>query len=410
MTLIKDNSTQQINTALIGMDKQISTMGKDLKKSLEEWERKVVDEKGSIKQVNSDWNANSGVAMILNKPTIPTKTSQLQNDSDFVTEAALQQNYVPITRTVNNKALNQNITLDAADVGALPSSTHIPADPVQADWTETDSTKLDYIKNKPNLATVATSGNYNDLSNKPTIPTNTSQLTNDSGFASAQWVLDRMLDTTTLKNGTWGLLGGCNVQGGTTVEGLINTLAARGGLCAGSVDINASTLGIPVTWYHFLWIPHRNGIDGDGSFYAKLFLYPFWDNTRFYVINRYYDGNTQAPVNLWAQMYVSTAVLPKSIGYTELFVGQTLPSSGLAFPAISTKGIIKCYFTKTNAGWTISMFRNGVLVDCMPNYSSQSFSGEISCFVDVGDTVSISADGDWGNFFIQSVCLQGLAY
>ena len=109
-------------------------------------------------------------------------------------------------------------------------------------------------------------------------------------------------------------------------------------------------------------------------------------------------------------MYVSTAVLPKSIGYTELFVGQTLPSSGLAFPAISTKGIIKCYFTKTNAGWTISMFRNGVLVDCMPNYSSQSFSGEISCFVDVGDTVSISADGDWGNFFIQSVCLQGLAY
>lgn len=32
------------------------------------------------------------------------------------------------------------------------------------------------------LSTVATSGNYNDLSNKPTIPTNTSQLTNDSGF------------------------------------------------------------------------------------------------------------------------------------------------------------------------------------------------------------------------------------
>lgn len=33
-----------------------------------------------------------------------------------------------------------------------------------------------------NLATVATSGSYNDLSNKPTIPTKTSQLTNDSGF------------------------------------------------------------------------------------------------------------------------------------------------------------------------------------------------------------------------------------
>jgi hypothetical protein len=37
-------------------------------------------------------------------------------------------------------------------------------------------------KIKSALATVATSGSYNDLSNKPTIPTKTSQLTNDSGF------------------------------------------------------------------------------------------------------------------------------------------------------------------------------------------------------------------------------------
>ena len=33
-----------------------------------------------------------------------------------------------------------------------------------------------------NLATVATSGSYNDLNDKPTIPTNTSDLNNDSGF------------------------------------------------------------------------------------------------------------------------------------------------------------------------------------------------------------------------------------
>ena len=35
-------------------------------------------------QVNSDWNAVSGVAEILNKPTIPTATSQLTNDSGFI--------------------------------------------------------------------------------------------------------------------------------------------------------------------------------------------------------------------------------------------------------------------------------------------------------------------------------------
>ena len=58
-------------------------------------------------QVNSDWNASSGVAQILNKPTlatvattgaysdltgtptIPTTTSQLTNDSDFITSTAL---------------------------------------------------------------------------------------------------------------------------------------------------------------------------------------------------------------------------------------------------------------------------------------------------------------------------------
>ncbi len=39
-----------------------------------------------------------------------------------------------------------------------------------------DKVKLDGISK------VATSGSYNDLSNKPTIPTKTSQLTNDSGF------------------------------------------------------------------------------------------------------------------------------------------------------------------------------------------------------------------------------------
>ena len=43
-------------------------------------------------------------------------------------------------------------------------------DPNQSDWNQTSPTDSSYIKNKPNLATVATSGSYNDLSNKPTIP------------------------------------------------------------------------------------------------------------------------------------------------------------------------------------------------------------------------------------------------
>ena len=48
---------------------------------------------------------------------------------------------------------------------------------VQSDWTQTDTSKDDYIKNKPALAAVATSGSYNDLSNKPTVTRGTKTFT-----------------------------------------------------------------------------------------------------------------------------------------------------------------------------------------------------------------------------------------
>ena len=41
---------------------------------------------------------------------------------------------------------------------------------VQSDWAETNTESMSYIKNKPELSVVATSGNYDDLLNKPTIP------------------------------------------------------------------------------------------------------------------------------------------------------------------------------------------------------------------------------------------------
>ena len=68
----------------------------------------------------------------------------------------------------------------ASDVNTLnahASSAHAPSDAeknVQSDWSETNTSSDAYIKNKPSLATVATSGSYNDLSNKPTIPTKSS--------------------------------------------------------------------------------------------------------------------------------------------------------------------------------------------------------------------------------------------
>ena len=94
-------------------------------------------------QVNSDWNASSGVAEILNKPNLSTVAT----------------------------------TGDYNDLSNKPS---IPAAQVNADWTA--SSGVSEILNKPTLAAVATSGDYSDLSNTPSIPTATSDLTNDSGF------------------------------------------------------------------------------------------------------------------------------------------------------------------------------------------------------------------------------------
>ena len=175
-------------------------------------------------QVNSDWNANSGVAEILNKPslaavatsgaysdltgtpTIPTVGNgtitiaqggvskgtftvnqsgdttinldsgggggtdlpdQTGHSGEFLTTNGTAASWAaaPVT-SVNNKT--GAVTLTATDVGALPDSTIIPAAQVNSDWNSTSG--VSEILNKPSLATVATSGSYTDLSNKPSIP------------------------------------------------------------------------------------------------------------------------------------------------------------------------------------------------------------------------------------------------
>ena len=113
---------------------------------------------GAEVNVQSDWNQTTTTAddYIKNKPSIPTKTSNLTNDSNFVSDAS----YV---HTDNNYTTAEKNKLSGIAAGAEVN--------VQANWTQTTTTADDYIKNKPTLATVATSGSYNDLSNKPTIPT-----------------------------------------------------------------------------------------------------------------------------------------------------------------------------------------------------------------------------------------------
>ena len=100
---------------------------------------------------------------------VPTKVSDLTNDSGYITgiSSTMVVNALGYT-PVNPSALAAVAT--SGSYNDLSNKPTIPDAQIQSDWTQSDNTKKDYIKNKPTLATVATSGSYNDLSNKPTIP------------------------------------------------------------------------------------------------------------------------------------------------------------------------------------------------------------------------------------------------
>ena len=102
-------------------------------------------------------NASSNVTANI---TVPTKTSDLANDSGFITGVAWgdvtgKPSFATVATTGSYVDLNDKPT--------------IPAAQVNSDWNSNSG--VSKILNKPTLATVATSGAYSDLSGKPTIPT-----------------------------------------------------------------------------------------------------------------------------------------------------------------------------------------------------------------------------------------------
>ena len=79
-------------------------------------------------------------------------------------------NYVQTGREINGYTLASDITLTASDVGALPSSTTIPTALSQLSADATHRTVTDTEKATWNSKS-SFSGSYTDLTNKPTIPT-----------------------------------------------------------------------------------------------------------------------------------------------------------------------------------------------------------------------------------------------
>ena len=101
-------------------------------------------------------------------PTVPAWAKAANKP----TYTAADVGAVPTTRTVNGKALSGNITLNATDVGALPSTTTL------------------------------FSGSYNDLTDKPTIPSITGLATTtyvDNAVANKEFILNSTTEGSTKK-------------------------------------------------------------------------------------------------------------------------------------------------------------------------------------------------------------------
>lgn len=121
---------------------------------------------------------------LANKPTIPTRTSDLTNDGEgdgeFLTSADIsgKQDKANIVTAFNSvtsdgkypseKLVKTSLDNKVDKVTGKGLSTN--------DYDTAAKTKVDALK------TVATTGSYSDLSDKPTIPSKISDLTNDSDF------------------------------------------------------------------------------------------------------------------------------------------------------------------------------------------------------------------------------------
>ena len=187
-----EDATIRVNNTISGAEGEMVQIGQEwdaLKDEMEQYG-------GDVSQIQRDlnthtsntdihvtaadkarWDAGSGSGFsgdyndLINKPTIPSKTSDLTNDSGFINQI----------KTINNESLigTGNITIEGSGFsGSYNDLTDKPTIPSKTSDLTNDS---GFVVGTT-LATVATSGSYNDLTDKPTIPSKTSDLTNDSGY------------------------------------------------------------------------------------------------------------------------------------------------------------------------------------------------------------------------------------
>ena len=95
---------------------------------------------------------------------IPTKLSEFINDESFINTEVDPDFNSSVAKNLIDAGSGQVITnSERTKLEGLENA----AAQVQGNWTETVTTSKAYIHNKPNLVSVAKTGDYNDLSNRP---------------------------------------------------------------------------------------------------------------------------------------------------------------------------------------------------------------------------------------------------
>ena len=183
-----------------------------------------VDEAVATKQDIIDADNKLSYALVSGAPTIPTKTSDLQNDSGFITDSALQ-GYA--TETYVNSSVSGK-----ADKSEIPTKTSDLQNDSGFITENALSGKQDKITAENKLA-------YSLISGTPTIPTKTSDLTNDSDFQNAsqvQTAISGKQDKITSESKLdYALLSGTPIISDSTIT------LTQGGTTKGSFTLNQSS-------------------------------------------------------------------------------------------------------------------------------------------------------------------------
>lgn len=170
------------------------------------------------------------------------------------------------------------------------------------------------------LATVARSGSYTDLSNKPTVAVIDDSVTVfDKAWSSKNIdktfvhesgdTMTGQLKTSFKSSVAMGSYGSSQ----TTIPNLCNEIRMSSG-CTGSVSITTaftkSSVTIPTGWYNYIYSPHRSGgkngnADGDNCNYGTLILSSMTSSTPRTFILRVSSSSSENYVNSLREIWTT---------------------------------------------------------------------------------------------------------